>query len=532
MSRLLIVSLVVLAWCVSARAEHGPARTADDPHGEHVTALSMLPAKDATHRAQASGDWSDPATWDGGVPAAGARVLIPEGVTVKILRELEPVLDNIRIEGSLRFAATVNTRVRVATILVAPTGRLQIGTALERVRADRTARISFTPRSKEHRRNDPYDLSGGLVALGRVELYGSEYRSFAVPNEALSRGTQNLTFDEMPRGWKPGDELLFPACVATSQDERRTIGEVAADGKTITLSAPLDVDHVAPSGITSPIPVGDLTRNIVLESEEPGTIANRAHVMFMTHTGIQLSGVLFRGLGRTETTRAHTLPEKLDDGTIDVGNNPIGRYAVHYHLRSGASLKNQPHRFAGNVIVDSPKHGLVNHGGHVVAENNVTYAWHGSHFFSENGSEIGAFRNNLAVFSRGSGDKVRSRDCLYDFGHGGHGFWAQSPAVVIEGNYAFHHADAGYAIFPRPVYEFGKPVTFARGNLPDEIRGSAKSEQVSPGMIPFRFERNSAGNCGKGLETWNVNRYATVNVPSVVADCQFWDTPAGGIEMP
>ena len=82
--------------------------------------------------------------------------------------------------------------------------------------------------------------------------------------------------------------------------------------------------------------------------------------------------------------------------------------------------------FAGNVIVDSPKHGLVNHGGHVVAENNVTYAVHGSHFFAENGSEVGAFRDNLAIYSKGSGDKVRARDCVFDFGHGGHGFWARA----------------------------------------------------------------------------------------------------------
>jgi len=532
MSRLFAASLVALIGLLPARAEHGHARTADDPHGEHAIALSLLPAKEATHRAQASGDWSDPATWDGGVPTAGARVLIPESVTVKIRTELEPALDTLRLDGTLRFAATANTRLRVGTILVTATGRLQIGTEFEPVHPDRMARITFTPRSTKHRRNDAYDLSGGLIALGRVELYGAEYRGFAAPKEALKTGTRKLLFDEAPRGWKSGDELLFPASTSTGRDERRTISAIADSGKTIHLSAPLESDHQAPAGITSAVPIGNLSRNVVLESEDPGTIAHRAHLMFMTHTGVHLSGSLFRGLGRTETTRIHTLPEKRDDGSIDPGDNPIGRYAVHYHLRSGASLKNAPLQFTGNVIVDSPKHGLVNHGGYVVAENNVTYDVHGSHFFAENGSEIGAFRNNLAVYSRGSGDKVRSRDCLYDFGHGGHGFWTQSPAVVMEGNYAFHHADAGYVIFPRPVYEFGKLVTFSRDNLADDIRGSAKGEQVSPGMIPFRFERNAAGNCGKGLETWNVNRYAMHNVPSVVAGCQFWDTPAGGIEMP
>src|SRR5262249_6323608 len=298
--------------------------------------------------------------------------------------ELEPALDWIRVAGTLRFGATVNTRLRVATVLVTPTGRLQVGTAAERVRSDRMAQIRFVPRPEQHRANDPYDLSGGLIALGRVELYGSEYRGFAAPTEPLRHGTRKLSFDESPRGWKLGDELLFPASAAGGRDELRTIADISADSKSFTLSAPLADDHLAPAGVVSRIPVGNLTRNIVLASEDTSATSHRAHVMLMSHAGMNLSGVAFRGLGRTETSRIHTLPEKKPAGTVDVGDNLIGRYAVHFHLRSGASLKNEPHRFAGNVIVDSPKHGLVNHGGYVVAENNVTYAIHGSHFFAEN----------------------------------------------------------------------------------------------------------------------------------------------------
>ena len=55
---------------------------------------------------------------------------------------------------------------------------------------------------------------------------------------------------------------------------------------------------------------------------------------------------------------------------------------------------------------------------------------------------------------------------------------------------------------------------------------------VSPGSIPFHFEANCAGNSSKGIEVWNVNTYATHNVAGVIADCQIWDTPEGGIEIP
>jgi len=508
------------------------ARAQDDPHGEHGNALALFQSADATHQAQQSGDWSDPKTWNNGVPGQDARVLIPEGVTVTLSRQLEPVIDWLRLEGTLRFATDASTKLPVTTILIPATGSLLIGSENQRVEADQTAQVLFTPRSRAHRQHDPYDLTGGIIALGKVQIFGSDYRGFAIPEGRLEKGATRLTFAEAPRGWKVGDQLLFPASTASSQDEQRTLAELSADGKSVTLSAPLEADHGTPAGITCGVPVGNLTRNVVLASADPDTLANRAHLMFMTHEGIHLSGALFRGLGRTLTTRIHTLPEKDQKGKVDTGDNMIGRYAVHYHLRGGASLERDPQRFTGNVIVDSPKHGLVNHGGYVVADNNVTYAVHGSHFFTENGSEIGAFRNNLAVWSRGSGDKIRSRECRFDFGHGGHGFWAQSPAVTMEGNYAFHHADAAYSIFPRPVLEFRKQVLFARKNLSPEVAETAKAEQVSPGMVPFRFEGNAGGNSGKGLEVWNVNTHATHNVSSLIAGCQLWETPGGGIDLP
>jgi hypothetical protein len=510
----------------------GRAPAHDDPHGEHASALAIFQAADVTHRARKSGDWSDPSTWDHGIPTDHARVVIPRGVTVALTRQLEPALDWLRLEGTLRFGTDADTRLRVATILIPGTGCLRIGSEHERLRADKTAQILFVPRSPAHRQHDPFDISGGIIALGQVQLYGSEYRGFAMPLRPAEKGTSRLTFAEAPRGWKAGDELLFPASTADAKDERRTVARLAADGKTVTLSAPLETDHAAPAGVPGGVPVGNLTRNIVLASVDPDTLANRAHLMFMSHEGIHLSGALFRGLGRTLATRIHSLPEKDGHGHVTTGDNLIGRYAVHYHLRCGASLARGPQYFTGNVIIDSPKHGLVNHGGYVIAENNVTYAVHGSHFFAENGSEVGAFRNNLAVYSRGSGDAIRSRDCRYDFGHGGHGFWTQSPAVVMEGNYAFHHADAAYSIFARPVVEFGRVVLFDRRNLARDVQPSAASDQVAPGSIPFHFERNAGGNSAKGLEVWNVNTYATHNVPSVIADCRFWDTPRGGIDLP
>lgn len=536
MSRI-VMALALLTIALVATparlADHQMPPAAGGSHHEHVAALAMFPPLDATHEAIANGDWSDPKTWSNGVPTDGARVLIPECVSVTVSGKIAASIDWLRIEGHLAFATDQDNALCVSSILVTNTGELTIGEKDRRIEPTRTSKIEFLPRSKAHREFDPYDMSGGLVVLGHLQIHGSDYRSFAIPTDELRRGTRSVSFDKAVNGWKVGDELLFPASTHDGQDELRTITSIDGDGKRYSLSSPLASDHLTPAGISAKVPVGNLTRNVVLASADPSATANRAHVMIMTHEGVEIQGAAFRGLGRTQTGRIHTLTERDDDGRVSTGDNLIGRYAVHYHLRSGATYRNSPQIFSGNAIVDSPKHGLANHGGYVVAENNVTYQIHGSHFFAENGSEIGAFRDNLAVNSLGSEDTIRARECLYDFGHGGHGFWMQSPAVVVEKNYAFHHADSAYSIFARPVVEFGKPISFARANLTSpEIAKTATGDSVSPGMVAFRFENNAAGNCGRGLEVWNTNTYSTHNVASEVARCQFWDTPRGGIDLP
>ena len=345
-----------------------------------------------------------------------------------------------------------------------------------------------------------------------------------MPSNPLESGVSTLSFAPLPMGWRIGDELLFPASHTASEDERRKIVSISSDQSTISLSSPLAFAHVPPRGVGAQVPVGNLTRNVTLASTEIDALHQRGHVMVMTHEPAYMSGTAFVGLGRTNGLEAHTLRTTNAAGEVSAGVNPIGRYAVHFHLVSGASLKTGPHIFKGNVIEDSPKHGLVNHGGYVVAEDNVTFAIQGSHFFAENGSEIGAFRHNLAVFSRGSGEPIEARQIgVGDFGHGGHGFWSESPAIVMEGNYAFHHAGPAYVIFAAPIEAAeGTQNVFFRGtarianfrteNLDAVLRDRVTEEQIPPTTIPFRFSGNTAANSARGLEVWHTNSISDHNV--------------------
>src|SRR5690554_6144990 len=82
------------------------------PAQAHEHAHGAAPAD--VLRSARSGDWSEPATWEGGkVPAAGARVLIREGHTVRYDVASDDVIRAINIAGTLRFATDRDTRLTV-----------------------------------------------------------------------------------------------------------------------------------------------------------------------------------------------------------------------------------------------------------------------------------------------------------------------------------------------------------------------------------------------------------------------------------
>ena len=193
--------------------------------------------------------------------------------------------------------------------------------------------------------------------------------------------------------------------------------------------------------------------------------------------------------------------------------NAMGRYAVHFHLRTGADLKNPPHVLRNSAIVDSPKLGVVNHGGYVNIENNVGYHIDGSHFFTENGSEIGTIRGNLAIRSRGSGvpdprQDIRTRgnenvNGAFDHGHEGNGFWIHSGAVTVHDNYAFGHRHAAFDVYPFPIQERGKEIKFQVDNLQNPAiavsRGKQHLTQVSVTHPTLEFTNNVGATSLNGL---------------------------------
>ena len=257
-----------------------------------------------------------------------------------------------------------------------------------------------------------------------MRIFGAEYTSHAMPTAVpqegrhrgpLRRGAQGLEgrrHAALPRTRPAAKRFATWASIrgpaascpwASTRTRSGPFSAVSADGKTVTLDRPLAYQHGDIYGYAEAVPVGNLSRNVVIESENVEDVSRRGHVMFMHTQDVVLDSVLFRELGRTNVEGTLTSP-RVKDGKLAAGTdaNTIGRYAVHFHIRWGATYKQQPFIVRNCAVVGSPKLGVVNHGGYGLVDDNVSYRVRGSHFFTENGSEIGRFKGNLAVRSNGT----------------------------------------------------------------------------------------------------------------------------------
>ena len=544
----------------TVKKDHHDAHPGDPLRQEEHSALfDLVDDAEATHVAVASGNWGNPKTWNkGALPGTGARVVIPKdrAVTVEGRHDRARVAW-ARVDGTLRFDPKANTSLKVVTLVGNVGSTIEIGTEKERVRPDRTAVLIVGDRGErdaEQRRNDPYDLGGGLLSHGKVRIFGAEYTSHATPTAIPKKGDTQVRFAVAPKGWKVGDRLLFPGVDPIYQkvheDEERVIRSLSTDRRTVTFDRALAFAHGGIKGYPGAVPVGNLSRNVVVESENTQTVSRRGHVMFMHTQDIVIDSALFRELGRTSVEGELTSP-RIKDCQLVAGTdaNTIGRYAVHFHIRWGATYRQQPFVVRNSAVVGGPKLGLVNHGGYGLVDDNVAYKVRGSHFFTENGSEIGRFKGNLAVRSNGTdgdddGVPVPRRfayDHPLNIGHGGHGFWLQGGGVDVTDNVSLGHTYSAFGFFVanNRIITYGGPQephnpltrgtrwerldVFLAENLKD--RSLAHGQRWLPtSAVPFHLARCVGLTSTIGLRTRGIDRTEFVVLhdrQDVVEECCF-----------
>ena len=459
----------------------------------------LAPIASATHVVARSGAWSDPRVWQGGVlPEDGARIHVPTGMAVVVDRILDPEFKTVRVDGMLRFAPYVSTRLQVDTLISTHCARVEIGTPQIPIAANAKAEIVFADDGAIDTSIDFAQLGRGAVLLGESIVHGALRTSRHALAEHAQAGAQEIVLSSMPKGWQIGDELVVTGTMPNNpvSDEVRTITSIA--DLRIGLDRPLAIDHVAPRSDLN-VYVANMTRNVVLRSENPDT-ARRGHIMFMHTLKADVRYARFDQLGRTDKTRS------LDDVTFlfdddRSGNNasaPVhftttpgertnirGRYPIHLH-RGGTDPSTRPALIEGSVVVGSPGWGFVSHSAHARFVNNVSYAVQGTGFYTEAGDEVGEMVGNIAIRSVNSRFSFDSLGGAIDpdlgfeeqeFGNDGDGFWLSGHRVAMRNNVSAGSSAHGIIYWTDGLVE---------GDIP-RGRASVKVSEIPNGhLIPNR----------------------------------------------
>jgi hypothetical protein len=447
---------------------------------EHHQLEDLLPAGEATHVAIRSGNWSSPSTWSfNRVPTAGAKVWVPDGVSLLYDANSTTPIQSIRVDGTFSYSTTANTRLFVDTIGIMPRGEYVQGTASNPIGPNITSQIIFTDAGAIDRTLDPTELGRGLISHGKATIYGAEKTTQAWLQINPGAGVRTLTLATVPTGWRVGDEILIAGATSryidlvptptantsaspqiTTEDEVRIV--TAINGNSVTLDRPLSYSHLPPSGLSDAagiplrIYVANTTRSIRYQSanvdySNNSQIHRHGHVMFMHNDKVTVNFAEFRDLGRTN--KAISIDDVLIEPvsnqqtkfTPGTGTNVRGRYSLHFH-KAGINGQGSPVVARGNAIVGGPGWGLVNHQSYVEAYDNVAFNVPGAAFVEEDGTGIGSFRRNISIATRGTGRAQPFTDDgdLRDVGFAGHGFFFRGNAVIAEDNVAVGAASAGF----------------------------------------------------------------------------------------
>lgn len=507
---------------------------------EHMAVLNLVPVSAATHVAVKDGSWFDPATWaNGQVPGAGAKVLIPQGVTVDYDGKSAASLFTVRVDGELDFATDVDTFMEVDTFVVTPTGTLTIGTEANPVDPNVSAIISFADNGPIDVAWDPMLLSRGLVSHGAVDIHGAEKESFLKVAVDPMKGDTTLTLESVPSGWQVGDKIVLtgthlvsaagtpkdaPITVET-QDEELII--TAIKGNVITFDHPLAYDHEGPRTDLKAY-VANYSRNIVFESEggDGLPVSERGHVMLMHSDNIVVKYAEFTDLGRTDkSVRSFDISQLT---TVASDSNVRGRYSLHIH-RAGVDDLDSPAIVEGNAVWGSPGWGFVHHDSNAIFSDNAAYDVFGAAFVAETSNEIGRWDHNIAIKSLGVNhiNKTGSDVIAFDLGRTGTGFWFQGRMVEAVDNVAAGMpSGAGYVYFHRaPTTGAEIPIDPSTSPLSDSLRYLDSVRSNTPYISIFADNESIATE--RGLEVVKANPKQDSDLRSVIDNFLAWEVKNG-----
>ncbi|GEM_PF-5285173 len=493
-------------------------------HEQMIAALNLVKDEDATFVITGNVNLSD-LIREGRVHE-GAKIVVAENSVLTIDSVSDIKIAWIRVDGELKFSTHENTQLKVGTLVVNEMGSLHIGSRLDRVQADKTAKLIFADfGSIADDPNDPIQIGRGLIVLGQVHVFGAESSANLLPATALTAGATQVTFSRSASGWRVGDEILLVSTAnsvgwnVVDQSEKVRISALSADGRTITFDRALAYGHVMPDGASPP--VARMTRNVQFSSENQTDITHQGHIMIMGFA--DLNDASFTGLGRT-TNAILSDPVFDDQGNIVPLSvqNVRGRYAVHFH-RTGIDA-NSPVNLVKNCSLDAGngevvgRWGGVNHSSIVNFIDNVFHGFSGANLVGdEKGDARGIIQGNITNKSVGSTDDFRTRggkevknalgQRVEDIAHKGHGIYLHGGGgVAVQGNWVFGNGNAGIIYWRLGIRDGGKVVMFPVENIvdpsilatlkPEWIQTIDGKQYVDINMVPVTCIGNVIGSSG------------------------------------
>lgn len=488
-----------------------------------LAVVAVFPVSARTIRSAKSGDWSSPASWDGGkVPTAGVSVLIRSGHSIRYDVQSADVIRVVHIAGTLTFAHDRDTRLDVGLIRIQTgdkpseegfecDGHLDIDDSVPRPALEigmPNRPITATARIRLHylKGMDAQSCPALVCCGGRMDIHGSPMkRTWLRLAATAKKGDTAITLDDTVADWKVGDRVIVTATNGhpeggatrrpgkrnvTAKTEERAIN--AIDGVKLTLDRPLDFDHVVDGDFRAI--VGNLSRNVVIESADPDGV--RGHTMYHRNSAGSLSYAELRHLGK---------------------ENVLGRYAIHYHLVGNSMRGSYVH---GCSIWDSHNRWITIHGTNfLVVRDCIGYQSVGHGVYLEDGTEIfNVIDRNLLVHAY-RGKKLPKQALPFDANEGAGLWWANS-LNSFTNNVTCENDQYGYRFeaTETPAMKMTQPVLFPDG----------KRRQLDLRQLPFvRFEANESHcdgrygfNLGEGVEGIGPNG----RFPFVIRNMKIWET--------
>ena len=498
---------------------------------------------EATHVKVVDGDFSTASNWyrvsDGSEnkPGAGAKILIPPGITCVYDQNDDTEYDWIRVDGEWSYDLTADRKIVVDTIFVDHTGTYKIGDkvgeTITRLDAARTIEIEFPDNGDLVRTDDPLIMHRGFICFGQALIFGAVKTPFARADGDIAQSATSVTLDAAATGWEVGDEILISGTRLKlyesgtwvgHEDEYRTITNIdntTPSAPVISWTGGLSYPHPAcHKQSTWTAPVSNLTRNIKTYSPDGTLPKHRAHQLFKNKDANHVEYVEARGMGRTYMNHndATIVPDYsqqwysshqggpveykkyLDAGNTVLGTTNItGRYAWHFHRNGANNPSLDPTIFRGLVSVASSGWAFVHHDSHGEMHDCIACDFYGVGFAGEGGGSWGELNGCLASGQRQADRAMKSSD-VKNVGNGigdhGSGFWSNSRPLKIKNCIACNVQD-GFAWTSR--VSFDTDVYPSITDHPEAFYGSADVEPVTEVSKAFAviegFENNESIGC-------------------------------------